>query len=281
MARRKLNPFTADEAGDAFVPTVKTIKGANVSSNDKTEKKSEQDTKQDAPVQPAKEDAKQPDSSKPEVVNQSVDKTVGQVRKATGQTEVQKSQPKKTVEPTQKNLEMQKSKPVKPVLASDRLPAESEASVAEKKKGSTRDQIVEMVGFQLGDSEFGIDIKQVQDINRMIEITTVPKAPHFVRGVMNLRGKVIPVLSMRSRFGLEDQDADKKSRIIVVELKGTVIGFIVDAVSEVLRVNSSTIENTTDLVNWIDAEYIKGVAKHQGRLLVLIDLEKVLFGKSS
>lgn len=273
MARRKLNPFTADEAGDAFVPTVKTIKGANVPSGE-----SEKVVKQDK-TPPAPKPVEKPDQAKPAAPEQKsgnaqskVESVPGAVKKSAPNTPSKAAtQPVKAVSAEQTKTPAQK--------APDRLPMELDRTITETKKGTMHENTIEMVGFNLGDGEFGIDIKQVQDINRMIDITTVPKAPHFVRGVMNLRGKVIPVLSMRSRFGLEETQEDKGSRIIVVEIKGTIVGFIVDSVSEVLRIPSKTIENTTDLVNWVDADYIKGVAKYQGRLLVLIDLEKVLFGK--
>lgn len=135
---------------------------------------------------------------------------------------------------------------------------------------------LQLVSFNIGSEEFGVDILKVQEINRMVDITHVPQAPHFVEGVINLRGKVIPIVDLRKRFNLEMKDYDKNTRIVVVDINGNIMGMIVDAVSEVLRLQASTIEPPPDIVTGVNSEYIKGVAKLENRLLIFLDLSKVI-----
>jgi len=138
------------------------------------------------------------------------------------------------------------------------------------------DALLQLVTFTIGEEEFGVNILQVQEIIRMLDITKVPKAPEFVEGVINLRGKVIPIIDLRKRFGMPPKVRDKSSRIIVVELDNTVVGFIVDAVLEVLRLPAATVEPPPPAVAGLDAEYISGVGKLDDRLLILLDLNRLL-----
>ncbi len=142
--------------------------------------------------------------------------------------------------------------------------------------GSVGDELLQLVSFNIGEEEFGVDILKVQEINRMLEVTRVPNAPEYVDGVINLRGKVIPIIDLRRRFGLERKEHDKNTRIVVVELNGKVVGFVVDAVQEVLRIHKSVTEPPPPIVAGIEAEYITAVGKLEDRLLILLDLEKVL-----
>lgn len=135
---------------------------------------------------------------------------------------------------------------------------------------------MQLVSFNIGSEEFGVEILKVQEINRMVDITKVPQAPHYVEGVINLRGKVIPILDLRKRFNLEVKAYDKNTRIVVVDINGSIMGMIVDAVSEVLRLPADTIEPPPELVTDINSEYIKGVAKLQDRLLIFLDLSRVV-----
>ena len=157
--------------------------------------------------------------------------------------------------------------------------------MAEPENGKTKanatggDELLQLVSFKIGDEEFGVDILKVQEINRMLEVTRVPNAPEYVDGVINLRGKVIPIIDLRRRFGMERREKDKNTRIVVVELSGKVIGFVVDAVSEVLRIPRNVTEPPPSIVAGIDAEYITGVGKLEDRLLILLDLERVLSGE--
>ena len=136
-------------------------------------------------------------------------------------------------------------------------------------------KILQLVTFRLDNEEFGVDILKVQEINKMIDITRIPNAPPFVEGVINLRGKIIPIVDLRKRLGFDGRSFDKSTRIIVVELDGTVLGFIVDSVSEVLRISANTVEPPPPLVSGIESEYIEGVGKLDNRLLILLELKKV------
>ena len=146
---------------------------------------------------------------------------------------------------------------------------------AEKPTAADNDEL-QLVSFRIGSEEFGVDILRVQEINRMVEITRVPQAPHYVEGVINLRGKVIPIVDLRKRFNLELKEHDKNTRIVVVDIGGNILGMIVDSVSEVLRLPADTIEPPPDIVTGINAEYIRGVAKLEDRLRMLLDLAKVI-----
>lgn len=138
------------------------------------------------------------------------------------------------------------------------------------------EELLQLVSFKLGDEEFGVDILKVQEINRLMEITQVPESPPFIEGVVNLRGNVIPVVSLRTKFHLPKREDDKDSRIIVLEVNGNTIGFTVDAVEEVLRIPTNTIEPAPELVGNVQKKYISGIAKLENRLLIFLDLNKVL-----
>ena len=137
------------------------------------------------------------------------------------------------------------------------------------------DELIQLVTFHLGQEEFGLDILKVQEINRMVEITKVPQAPHYCEGVINLRGKVIPVIDLRKKFEMDVEEWTKNTRIVVCDVDGTVIGMIVDAVEEVLRIPSSTIEPAPEIVTTVNSDYIKGVAKLEERLLIFLDISKI------
>jgi len=138
------------------------------------------------------------------------------------------------------------------------------------------EELLQLVSFNIGEEEFGVDILKVQEINRMLEVTRVPNAPEYVDGVINLRGKVIPIIDLRRRFGMDRKEHDKNTRIVVVELCGKVVGFVVDAVSEVLRIPKSVTEPPPPIVAGINASYITAVGKLEDRLLILLDLDEVL-----
>lgn len=142
--------------------------------------------------------------------------------------------------------------------------------------GSDDSSLIQLVTFKIGEEEFGVDILKVQEIIRMMPITKVPNAPNFVEGVINLRGSVIPIIDMRKRFGMSANAHDAQTRITVMDLQGQVVGFVVDAVREVLRIKESTIEPPPAVVSGIGSEYLKGVGKLDDRLLILLDLDKLL-----
>lgn len=138
------------------------------------------------------------------------------------------------------------------------------------------EELLQLVSFKVGEAEFGVDILRVQEINKMMELTTVPNTPSFVEGVVNLRGRIIPVINLRSRLGLDVMEYDSETRIIVVDLYDKTIGFIVDEVKEVLRIPKSITEQPPDIVSGVNSEYITAIGKLEDRLLILLDLSKIL-----
>jgi purine-binding chemotaxis protein CheW len=149
------------------------------------------------------------------------------------------------------------------------------ALVPVKTDESNRD-LIQLVSFNLDQEEYGVDVLKVREIIRMPIVTRVPNTPHYVEGVINLRGKVIPIISMRKRFGLVEVDSDKQTRIMVMDVEGELMGFIVDAVSEVIRISGSEIQPSPAVVaSGLDQECIAGVINQAERLLVLLDLEKM------
>jgi purine-binding chemotaxis protein CheW len=134
----------------------------------------------------------------------------------------------------------------------------------------------QLIVFRLANEAYGVDIGQVQGIERIQRITRVPHTPAFVEGVINLRGQVTPVLTLRTRFGLEPAEHTKETRIVVVRMDDAWVGLVVDAVDGVLRITSDQVEPPSELVASVDAEYLRGIAKVADNLLILLDLQKVL-----
>lgn len=144
-----------------------------------------------------------------------------------------------------------------------------------------KEDLRQFVSFIVGGEEFGVNILTVQEIIRPVDITRVPHAPDFVEGVINLRGRILPVIDLRTRFGFPERDRGEDTRIIVVEIGAQTIGFMTDAVQEVLRVDVTAIEPAPELAVGIDAGYLRGVAKLDERLLILLDLENLLSTKEA
>jgi purine-binding chemotaxis protein CheW len=139
------------------------------------------------------------------------------------------------------------------------------------------DSLLQLVVFQLGGEEFGVEIMKVQEIIRMPEITHIPQSPDFVEGVINLRGKIIVVVNLDKRFNFQSKEIDDHSRIVVIEIGNSVVGMIVDSVNEVLRIPTSSVDPAPELITSnVSKDYIKGVGKLDGRLLILLDLARVL-----
>ena len=152
--------------------------------------------------------------------------------------------------------------------------------IGKEEDADTSADLLQLVRFIIGDEVFGGDILFVREINRMVEITRVPKSPGYVEGVINLRGKVIPIVSLRKRMGMPEKEQDKDTRIVVVELEDELIGFVVDAVSEVLRIPRNITEPPPETASAVDAEYITGIAKMDDRMLILLNLNHLLsFGE--
>ncbi|PLX68615.1 MAG: chemotaxis protein CheW [Denitrovibrio sp.] len=137
-------------------------------------------------------------------------------------------------------------------------------------------EVIQLVGLKLGEEEYAIDVLKIQEIIRTVEITSVPRTDSFILGVMNLRGKVIPVIDLRIRFSLDKMDFDKETRIIVVRFETENIGFVVDEVTEVIRINKSMVEPTPPLVGSVGQEYILGICKYQERLIILLDIDSIV-----
>jgi purine-binding chemotaxis protein CheW len=161
----------------------------------------------------------------------------------------------------------------------------------EKEEAVTINQAVEHIAakqgkyltFSLGEEEYGISILKVKEIIGMMAITSVPRTPEFVKGVINLRGKVIPVMDLRLKFSMEAIPYSERTCIIVVEIESqdstVLIGIVVDAVSEVLNIKGEEIEETPAFGSKLDTEYILGMAKMDGGVKILLDIDKVLNAK--
>ncbi len=139
----------------------------------------------------------------------------------------------------------------------------------------TADEI-QLVVFSLGREEFAVEVTQVREIMRMEEITRMPKSPHFVEGIINLRGQIIAVIDLAKRLSIEAGERGGETRIIVVEAGDLKVGMIVDSVSEVLRVSADALEPSPTIATDVSAAFILGVIKHDNRLIILLDLTKVL-----
>lgn len=150
----------------------------------------------------------------------------------------------------------------------------------EKNALNTEKQKGKYLTFFLNQEEYGIGILKIKEIIGMMPITTVPRTPEYVKGVINLRGKVIPIIDLRSRFGMAEQAYDDRTCIIVVEIDASdltvLMGVVVDSVSEVCNVSASQIENTPSFGTALDTEYILGMAKMEDSVKILLDIDKVL-----
>ncbi|ANA83151.1 CheW protein [Paenibacillus vortex V453] len=136
---------------------------------------------------------------------------------------------------------------------------------------------IKVIVFKLGEEEYGIEVDKVQTIERMMPITRVPKTYAFVKGVINLRGVVIPVINLRGRFGLGEIEATDQTRVIIVAVNDMQVGFIVDSASDVIDLNTDSIDSPPEVVGGIKAKYLRGVAKvGEERLLVMLNLSEVL-----
>jgi purine-binding chemotaxis protein CheW len=136
----------------------------------------------------------------------------------------------------------------------------------------------QLVVFELANEHYGVEISSVESIIKMQEITRIPHSPAFVEGITNLRGLVLPVIDLRKRFSLEAQEISRDSRIMVVALGAVKVGMIVDAVSEVLRVPSESIEPPPSMTTTSRANFITGIAKLNDILVILLDMSKILTG---
>ena len=135
---------------------------------------------------------------------------------------------------------------------------------------------MKVIVFQLMDKEYAISVDVVQSIEKMLSISRVPKTPSYVKGVLNLRGVVTPIVDLRARFGLDVKEMDESTRIIIVTLEDYDVGLIVDAANDVLDIPVESIEPQPEVVGSVEVDFISGVAKVERRLLVMLNLDKVL-----
>jgi purine-binding chemotaxis protein CheW len=135
---------------------------------------------------------------------------------------------------------------------------------------------LQCVTFTLEDETYGIDVMQVQEVLREVEVAPVPGAPHYVLGIINLRGNVVSVIDARTRFGLPTKESDDMTRIIVIEAQQQIIGILVDSVAEVVDIDRKDIDTAPNVGNSETAKYIDGVVSRGDNLLILVDLNKLL-----
>jgi purine-binding chemotaxis protein CheW len=138
---------------------------------------------------------------------------------------------------------------------------------------------MQLVSFHLADETFGVEITKVREINLMCAITQVPQSPHYVKGLINLRSNVIPVIDLRSLFGLAESNHDQESRIMVMQVGIRTVGIIVDGVDEVLRISKKDIAPPPATVSGLGNEYLEGLVRLEHQLLILLDIDKVLGGE--
>lgn len=136
---------------------------------------------------------------------------------------------------------------------------------------------LKLVGFRLGDEEYAVDILKIKEIKLLMEVTRVPKAPPFVVGVINLRGDIVPIIDLRKRLRLPTPEFTDETRIIIVEIEAKLCGVIVDGVSEVIEIEENKVLPPPSIVKGsIDSAYLKGVGRLDERILILLDLDKIL-----
>ncbi|MEE4246569.1 MAG: chemotaxis protein CheW [Kangiellaceae bacterium] len=149
-------------------------------------------------------------------------------------------------------------------------------SIAKKAQATEDDEILQWVTFRLASETYGVNVMQVQEVLRYTEIAPVPGAPHYVLGIINLRGNVVTVIDTCQRFGLPAIEITDSTRIVIIEANGQVIGILVDSVAEVVYLRASEIEIAPNVGNEESAKFIQGVTHRDGELLILVDLNKLL-----
>jgi len=137
--------------------------------------------------------------------------------------------------------------------------------------------IIQLVSFMIDDVEYAVDILVVHEILRMPEITRLPNCPDFIMGVINLRGNVIPVVDVRTRFGFEVAGATDLSRIIVVETGEKLVGLFVDSVHQVVRITENSIDSASEMIDGISDIFISGIGRYRNRLIIILNLDNILF----
>ena len=149
-------------------------------------------------------------------------------------------------------------------------------SIVPVKAGESKNELIQLVSFNLGAEEYAVEVLKVREIIRMTAITHIPNTPSSVEGIINLRGKVIPIISLRNRFSMPGTQDDQHTRIMVMDIAGKLMGFIVDGVSEVIRISNSEIQPPpTIAAGGMDQDFICGVIKHGEQLLLMLQLDRM------
>ena len=149
-------------------------------------------------------------------------------------------------------------------------------AIVPMKRGDSQHELIQLVSFSLGSEEYAVEVLKVREIIRMTSITHVPNTPASIEGIINLRGKVIPIVSLRNRFNLMSAENDQHTRIMVMDIAGKLMGFIVDGVSEVIRISSGEIQPPPSMVGGgLDQDFICGVIHHGEQLLLMLQLDRM------
>jgi len=141
---------------------------------------------------------------------------------------------------------------------------------------SVHNEMLQLVTFKLSGQKYAVDILKVREINNFTEITYIPDAPPFLEGVINLRGKVIPVLNLKKKFGFDDTASRDTAKIVIIDIRGVATGLIVDSVSDVLRISSDVVESASSVSANISTDFIAGIAKLTEGLVMILDLNMLL-----
>lgn len=196
-------------------------------------------------------------------------------------------EPEKPAAPAVEPKPVSISAPVKAEEPKKETPAQEIKAAAENKtddksadvKKDVIEEIIQLVGFNLGSEYYGVEITRIREIIRMVNLTRVPRTPAYIEGVINLRGSVLPVVNLRTKVKMPKKEYDKSSRIIVVDLSGVMVGFIVDNVQEVIRIPKSATQPPPDIITGVDGKYFTAVANLNNQLLIILDIEKVLMNE--
>lgn len=144
------------------------------------------------------------------------------------------------------------------------------------KRHELDEELKQLISFMVGNEEYGMEILRVKEVIRMPEVTPLPKSPSFVKGIINLRGDVIPIVDLRDKFGLEQVEYSASTRVIVVDVDGKLVGMVVDSASQVLRVPADQINPPPPVAGGLPSELIDGVGKVGERLIILLNIDRIL-----
>ena len=145
-----------------------------------------------------------------------------------------------------------------------------------KDRADTRGELRQFISFSVGEEEYGLELLRVKEVIRVREITWLPKAPSFVKGIINLRGDVIPIIDLRDKFGLEAKEATANTRVIVVEVEGKLMGMVVDSASQVVRIPADQIDPPPPVFGGRAQDFITGVGKIEDKLIILLNSDAIL-----